>query len=84
MNDNDLSTSDEALGRDKRAALKYVDQAFAEAELDGIDGDCVVQAALFAAFRHLVEIYGEEPTAVYAEALPNRIREGGFTTGPRH
>lgn len=68
----------------KRAALTYVAEAFAEAELDGLDGDCMVQAALFAAFRHLVEVYGEEPTAVYAEGLPERIRAGGFTTCPRH
>jgi hypothetical protein len=84
MNENDTASYDEALVSEKRAALSYVTQAFAEAELDGVDGDCVVQAALFAAFQILVEIYGEEPTAVYAEGLPARIREGGFTTGPRH
>ena len=71
-------------GQDKRLALTYLSQAFAEAELDGLDGDCMVQAALFTAFRHLVETYGEEPVATYAEGLPARIRSGGFTTAPRH
>jgi hypothetical protein len=83
MIDHDMSSPDEA-GLAKRVALTYVAEAFAEAELDGIDGECVVQAALFAAFRHLVEVYGEEQTAAYAEALPGRIRSGGFSTAPRH
>lgn len=83
MIDPDISSPDEA-GLAKRVALTYVVEAFAEAELDGLDGDCMVQAALFAAFRHLVETYGEEETAVYAETLPARIRAGGFTVGPRH
>lgn len=83
MIDTDMSSLDEA-GLAKRVALSYVAEAFAEAELDGLDGDCVVQAALFAAFRHLVEVYGEEQTAIYAEGLPARIRAGGFSTSPRH
>lgn len=83
MIDHDMASVDEA-GFAKRVALTYVAEAFAEAELDGLDGDCMVQAALFAAFRQLVEVYGEEPTAVYAETLPERIRGGGFSTAPRH
>lgn len=68
----------------KRAALGYVTQAFAEAELDGLDSDFVVQAALFEAFRQLVAVYGEEQTAIYAEGFPGRIREGSFSITPRH
>lgn len=68
----------------KRAALGYVTQAFAEAELDGLDSDFVVQAALFEAFRHLVEVYGEEQAATYAESIPGRIRDGSFSLAPRH
>lgn len=68
----------------KRAALGYVTQAFAEAELDGLDSDFVVQAALFEAFRQLVAVYGEEQTAIYAEGIPDKIREGSFSAGPRH
>ena len=83
MIDPDINSPDEA-GLAKRVALTYVTEAFAEAEMDGLDGDCMVQAALFAAFRRLVEVYGEEPTAVFAETLPARIRAGGFSTTLRH
>ena len=69
---------------DKRAALTYVVEAFVEAQLDGLDGDCMAQAALFAAFQELVATYGEEATARYAEGLPERIRSGAFSTAPRH
>jgi hypothetical protein len=82
MTNTDLSLLEDGLA--KRMALSYVSEAFAEAELDGLDSDAMVQAALFAAFRHLVEVYGEEPAAVYAENLPSRIRGGAFSTAPRH
>jgi len=85
MNDNEVllpePSESSAL---KRAALSYVTEAFAEAELDGLDVDFMAQAALFAAFRELVEIYGEEATAEYAENLPERIRAGAFSTSPKH
>lgn len=85
MNDNDaLSEQLAQVSEDKRAALSYVAEAFAEAELDGLDADCMVQAALFAAFQELVATYGEDAAAEYAEGLPERIRAGGFSTNPRH
>lgn len=68
----------------KQAALDYVCEAFAEGCLDGLDGDCMAQAALFAAFQELVAVYGEEATATYAEGLSARIRGGAFTVAPRH
>ena len=68
----------------KRAAHGYVAEAFAEAELDGLDSDYMAQAALFEAFRHLVDLYGEEQTATYAEGFPDRIRSGAFSVAPRH
>ena len=68
----------------KRLALGLVTEAFAEGCLDGIDGDCMAQAALFAAFQELVATYGEDATARYAESLPERIRGGGFTTTLQH
>ena len=34
--------------------------------------------------RTLVEPYGEEATAVFAQALPEKLRTGIFTTGTRH
>jgi hypothetical protein len=39
---------------------------------------------LFAAFRELIATYGEDAVASFAERLPEKIRSGGFTTGPRH
>lgn len=69
---------------EKRAAWGYVSEAFAEGRLDGLDPDCLAQAALFAAFHELVEAYGEEAAARYAEGLPERIRTGGFSTARRH
>ncbi len=69
---------------DKRAALSYVFEAFVEAQLDGLDPDCMAQAAIFAAFQELVATYGEEATAHFAEGLPERIRTGAFSTTLRH
>ena len=63
----------------KKVALGYVHEAWAEARLDGIDGDCMAQACLFAALIEFVTTYGEEPAAVFAEGLSARIRNGEFS-----
>ena len=63
----------------KRVALGYLHEAWAEAKLDGIDGDCLAQVALFTALGELVTTYGEEATATFAEGLGKRIRSGEFT-----
>src|SRR5437660_6318483 len=63
----------------KRAALGYLHEAWLEARIDGIDGDCLAQACLFAAFAEFVSTYGEEPAARYAEGLAMRIRRGEFS-----
>ncbi len=63
----------------KRLAVGYVTEAWAEARLDGIDGDCLAQACLFAAFAELVRTYGEEAAARYAEGLASRISNGEFS-----
>ncbi len=72
------------VAEEKRAALGYVAEAFAEAQLDGLDLDCMAQAAIFAAFQELVATYGEDAAATFAETLPDRIRGGGFSIAPRH
>ncbi len=64
--------------------MSYVSEAFAEGCLDGLDGDCMAQAALFAAFQELVMTYGEEATAPLCGRLPERIRGGAFTTTLQH
>lgn len=63
----------------KKAALGYVHEAWAEARLDGIDGDCMAQACLFAALIEFVSTYGEDAAAAFAEGLPARIRNGEFS-----
>ena len=63
----------------KYAALRYIMEAWEEAVYDGIDPDCVATAAIFAAMSDLITTYGEEPVAVMAERLPERIRAGEFT-----
>ena len=63
----------------KRAALGYLSEAWAEARLDGIDGDCLAQASIFTAFAEFVGTYGEEAAANFAEGLAIRIRNGEFS-----
>jgi hypothetical protein len=75
--------SDRAAASDqdqKRLALAHVHEAWAEARLDGVDGDCMAQACLFAALIEFVRTYGEDPAAKFAEGLPARIRNGEFST----
>ena len=63
----------------KRAALGYLNEAWNEARIEGIDGDCLAQACLFAALIEFVSTYGEEPAATFAEGLASRIRNGEFS-----
>jgi hypothetical protein len=63
----------------KRAALSYLSEAWAEARLDGIDGDCMAQACLFTAITEFVSTYGEDAAARFAEGLPKRIQNGEFS-----
>jgi hypothetical protein len=63
----------------KQAALGYLNEAWAEARHDGVDGDCLAQASLFAAFAELVTTYGEDAVAKFVEGLPSRVRNGEFS-----
>jgi hypothetical protein len=63
----------------KRLALAHLQDAWAEAAHDGIDGDCLAQTALFLALAELISTYGEEAAARYAENLSPRIRNGEFS-----
>ncbi len=63
----------------KQAAVGYLHEAWAEARLDGIDGDCMAQACLFAALSELVTTYGEDATAQFATGLSERIANGEFS-----
>ena len=63
----------------KRLAIGYLQEAWAEARHDGVDGDCLAQSCLFAAFAELVSTYGEDAAAEFAEGLAGRIRNGEFS-----
>ncbi len=81
MHTNDeLGQSRDSLYADqRRAAYSYVSEAFAEGRYDGIDGDCLAHAALFAAFVELVASYGEDAVAKFTERLPDRIKAGEYS-----
>jgi hypothetical protein len=74
---------DAVFAEQRRAALGYVMDAFAEGKIDGLDGDCLAHAALFSAFKELVETYGEEAVADFASRLPDRIRGGEYSVVTR-
>jgi hypothetical protein len=63
----------------KQAALNYLNEAWAEARHDGVDGDCLAQASLFAALAELVGTYGEEAVGKFVEGLAGRVRSGEFS-----
>lgn len=63
----------------KQAALSYLNEAWAEARHDGVDGDCLAQASLFAALAELVSTYGEDAVATFVEGLATRVRHGEFS-----
>ena len=63
----------------KRLALGYVSEAWADGIMEGVDGDCLAQACLFAAFAELVSTYGEDAAADFAEGLSRRVRNGEFS-----
>ena len=63
----------------KQAALSYLNEAWAEARHDGVDGDCLAQASLFTALAELVVTYGEDAVATFVEGLPVRVHNGEFS-----
>ena len=63
----------------KQAALSYLKEAWAEARHEGVDGDCLAQASLFAALAELVGTYGEDAVAKFVEGLSARVRNGEFS-----
>jgi len=63
----------------KHVALSYLQEAWAEARMDGVDGDCLAQVSIFAAFAEFVATYGEDAAAKFADGLSTRIRNGEFS-----
>ena len=69
--------SDEARGT---AALRFMLEAWDAALEEGVDPDLLANAALYAALTGLVHAYGKEAVATLAAGLPERIRDGEFST----
>jgi hypothetical protein len=67
----------------KRVALGYLHEAWAEALHEGIESDCLAQACLFTALAEFVTTYGEDAAAKFAEGLGARIRNGEFSLDRR-
>lgn len=63
----------------KKLALTHLQEAWREACVDGVDGDCMAQACLFVALSELVSTYGENAAAQYAGGLAKRILNGEFS-----
>ncbi|XSC42053.1 hypothetical protein ACF1BQ_025995 [Bradyrhizobium sp. RDT10] len=63
----------------KQTALSYLNEAWAEARHDGVDGDCLAQASLFTALAELVSTYGEDAVAKFTEGLSARVKNGEFS-----
>jgi hypothetical protein len=62
------------------AALRFMLEAWDAALEEGVDPDLLANAALYAALTGLVHAYGEEAVAMLTGGLPQRIREGEFST----
>lgn len=71
--------AERSVQEEKQAALSYLTEAWNEARLEGIDGDCLAQASLFTAFAELVGTYGEDAVAKFVEGLPARVKNGEFS-----
>jgi hypothetical protein len=63
----------------RQRALEYLADAWSNAEEDGVKGEALAHAALFAAIATLVKDYGEEAVAEIVNRLPDRIRLGEYS-----
>ncbi|UJQ95802.1 hypothetical protein [Mariluticola halotolerans] len=64
---------------ERQLALEYIAEAWNSAEQDGVEGEALAHAALFAAIATLVKTFGEEATAELVARLPDRIRHGEYS-----
>lgn len=77
-----FAISDAHIDRDhdeRQLALEYLAEAWTSAETDGVEGEALAHAALFAALATLVKSFGEEATAELIAQLPDRIRNGEYS-----
>jgi hypothetical protein len=86
MNNAFLSSliEDPDAAENRREALGFVTDAFAEAIMAGVEAEDFAHAALFAALQEIVALHGEELAALFAKKLPERILSGEFSLTHRH
>ena len=70
---------DKPLDDANKAALRFILEAWEDALDEGIDGELLANASLFAALTDLVSTYGEEAVITMTQGLPTRIEQGEFT-----
>lgn len=63
----------------KRAALRYIMEAWHLALHDGIEPEMLANASFFAALSDLVTTYGEDAVAKMTDGLSRRVHNGEFT-----
>ncbi len=73
--------SDAAIAEDKRKALARVLDMWDAALHEGVPSEALASAAIFAALTEMVDLYGVEPVAAFADGLGARVRAGEFTPG---
>ncbi len=77
---HDVSHDDDrTVSEKKRAALDLILDAWENGLESGIDNEILAHAALFSALSDMIELYGEEAVAQFAERVPQRIMKGEFT-----
>lgn len=64
---------------ERQLALEYLAEAWNSAEEDGVEGQALAHASLFAALATLVRAFGEEATADLVAQLPEAIQAGDYT-----
>jgi hypothetical protein len=64
---------------ERQLALEYLAEAWNSAEEDGVEGQALAHASLFAAIATLVRAFGEEATADLVAQLPEAIQAGDYT-----
>jgi alcohol dehydrogenase YqhD (iron-dependent ADH family) len=75
---------DPETAENRRQALGFVTEAFADAIMAGVESEDFAHAAIFAALQELVAIHGEDHAATFAKTLPQRIITGEFSLTHRH
>ncbi|MBV1704525.1 MAG: hypothetical protein KGI57_10255 [Hyphomicrobiales bacterium] len=73
-----------ARGDQRRVALGHVADAFAEAFHAGVEAELVAEAAIAAALRELVAIFGEDSVSAFAALLAGAVASGEFSGASKH